>query len=163
MGGLGGAVWCRDRRKGGEILFAVGISPALKRRMVAHKARTRIAMAEQVEAALLAYLPPPSPWYDPPVRYARARRPSISWSVISDTGSSAGRRAVPPATTERGHAKGRTTLRSVGRPGGSRRRRSGRTRMRCEQGLRGRPRRGSAASAGVAAAPSGWPRRLGST
>jgi hypothetical protein len=53
-----GAAWCRDRRKGGKILFAVGISPALKRRMVAHKARTRIAMAEQVEAALLAYLPP---------------------------------------------------------------------------------------------------------
>jgi hypothetical protein len=53
-----GAAWCRDRRKGGKILFAVGISPALKRRMVAHKARTRISMAEQVEAALLAYLPP---------------------------------------------------------------------------------------------------------
>src|SRR5512135_3412819 len=53
-----GAAWCRDRRKGGKILLAVGISPALKRRMVAHKARTRIAMAEQVEAALLAYLPP---------------------------------------------------------------------------------------------------------
>jgi hypothetical protein len=58
--GIRGAVWCRDRRKGGEILFAVGISPALKRHMVAHKARTRIAMAEQVEAALLAYLPPES-------------------------------------------------------------------------------------------------------
>jgi hypothetical protein len=52
-------VWCRDRRKGGKILFAVGISPALKRRMVAHKVRTRIAMAEPVEAALLVYLPPP--------------------------------------------------------------------------------------------------------
>jgi hypothetical protein len=86
-----GAAWCRDRRKGGKILLAVGISPALKRHMVAHKARTRISMAEQVEAALLAYLPP-SPGYDPPVQYARARRPSISWSVISDIGSSAGSR-----------------------------------------------------------------------
>jgi hypothetical protein len=69
-----GAAWCRDRRKGGKILFAVGISPALKRRMVAHKARTRISMAEQVEAALLAYLPPPEPVVRPagPVREGAA-------------------------------------------------------------------------------------------
>jgi hypothetical protein len=157
-----GAAWCRDRRKGGKILLAVGISPALKRHMVAHKARTRISMAEQVEAALLAYLPP-SAGYDPPVQYARARRPSISWSVISDIGSSAGSRVGPLSTTGRGQAKGRTTLRSVVRSGGSRRRRSGRTRMRCERGLRERSRRGFAASACVAAAPSGWPRRIGST
>src|SRR5512135_2620543 len=53
-----GAAWCRDGRKGGKILLAVGISPALKRRMVAHKTRTRIWMADPVEAAFLGYHPP---------------------------------------------------------------------------------------------------------
>src|SRR5512135_1560716 len=76
MGGLGGAVWCRDRRKGGEILFAVGISPALKRRMVAHKARTRIARAEQVEPPCSRISPPPEAVVRPagPVRDGAASK-----------------------------------------------------------------------------------------